>query len=80
MMPTFSHKGQRRYLAYRVSSSLLLTVSLLLQLLVVSMYQGQLVLMESCHFPHLLQSVSVTQLTPTSLRNVFIRGRIHHQH
>lgn len=57
---------------------LFLTVPLLLQLLVLNAYQGQLVLMERRHFPHLLQSLALTQLTPTHLMAILSMDRFMH--
>lgn len=59
---------------HRISHFVSLTVPLLLQLLVLNTYQGQLALVERRHFPHLLQSLTVTQLTPTHLKTMFNNG------
>lgn len=69
--------GHYKHLGTFGSLHLLLTISLLFQLLVVSMYPGQLVLMEHCHFPHLLQSLTVTKSTLICLRTMFINEESH---
>ena len=51
-----------------------LTVSLLLQLPVVSVYQGHLALVERRHLPPLLQPLGVTQMTSARLRAAFKNG------